>query len=373
MDNRLRPRLHAHSLPNARGVAAAAAAPLPHLYLARGEDGVEHRRRRAARCGDRMTVEGAPRVLAAIVNYNRADLTLDTVASILRLAGEAPMTVLVVDSASAAADLDKLRAGLPAQVGLEALSVNAGYGAACNAAIRKAGAEDVPYVWLLNNDIAFEPGCLRELVRVMDQGPDLAACAPVVVEFERPDIILSSGMKVGLRFGRISHVRYGLPVATLPTGVERVDALEASALLIRTRAAVECGGFDEGFFMYSEDLDWSLRVRERGWKLACAPKAAILHHVSQSSAPLDRIEYMIRNRIRSVRIHGTAANQATFMANMVLGWLPAYAVARLLFRFGPVASARAVIRPVLWNLGDARRRHRWRLRSTDQQIGPRAS
>jgi len=320
-----------------------------------------------------MTVEGGPRVLAAIVNYNRADLMLDTVNSLLGLSGEAPMMPVAVDSASATADLDKLRAALPAQVGLMELAVNDGYGAACNAAIHKAAAEEIPFVWLLNNDIAFEPGCLRELVRVLDEWPDLAACAPVVVEVDRPDILLSSGMKVRLRFGRISHLRYGLSVATLPSEVERVDALEASALLIRTSAAVECGGFDEGFFMYSEDLEWSLRAREHGWALASAPTARVRHRLSQSSAPLDRIEYMIRNRIRSVRIHGTATDQATFMAYMIFGWLPAYALMRLLFRYGPGPTARAVLRPLLWNIRDARRRHHWRLTSADQQIGPRGS
>jgi len=320
-----------------------------------------------------MTVEGGPRVLAAIVNYNRADLTLDTVDSLLGLSGEAPMMALVIDSASATADLDRLRAALPAQVGLMELAVNDGYGAACNAAIHRAAAEEIPFVWLLNNDIAFEPGCLRELVRVLDKWPHLAACAPVVVEFDRPDVVLSSGMKVRLRFGRISHLRHGLSVATLPSEVQRVDALEASALLIRTSAAVECGGFDEGFFMYSEDLEWSLRARDHGWALASAPTARVRHRLSQSSAPLDRIEYMIRNRIRSVRIHGTAADQATFMAYMIFGWLPAYALMRLLFRYGPEPTAKAVLRPLLWNIRDARRRHHWRLTSADQQIGPRGN
>jgi N-acetylglucosaminyl-diphospho-decaprenol L-rhamnosyltransferase len=318
-----------------------------------------------------MTVDGGPRVLAAIVNYNRADLTLVTVDSLLGLSGEAPMMVLVIDNASATADLDRLRTELPAQVSLMELAVNGGYGTACNAAIRQASAEDVPFVWLLNNDIAFEPGCLRELVRVLDDCPDLAASAPVVVEFNRPDIVLSSGMKVGMRFGRVSHRRWGLSVASLPSHVERVDAVEASALLIRTSAAAACGGFDESFFMYSEDLEWSLRARNHGWALASAPTARVRHRLSQSSAPLNRIEYMIRNRIRAVRLHGSVTDQATFMAYMVFGWLPAYALTRLLFRYGPGPTAKAVLRPLIWNIRDAARRGHWRLTSADQLLGPR--
>jgi hypothetical protein len=313
------------------------------------------------------------RVLAAIVNYNRADLTFVTVDSLLGLSREAPMMALVIDSASTTADLDRLRTELPAQVSFMELAVNRGYGAACNAAIRQASADGAPYVWLLNNDIAFEPGCLRELVRALDDDPNLAAVAPVVVEFDRPDIILSSGMKIGMRFGRVSHRRWGLSVASLPSHVERVDAVEASALLIRTSAAAACGGFDEGFFMYSEDVEWSLRARDHGWALASVSTARVRHRLSQSSAPLDRIEYMIRNRIRTVRLREGAMGQATFMAYMVFGWLPAYALTRLLFRYGPGPTARTVLRPLLWNIRDAARRGHWRLTSADQQIGPRAS
>jgi len=318
-----------------------------------------------------MTVDGRPRVLAAIINYNRADLTLATVDSLLGLSGEAPMVALVIDSASGPADLERLRAELPEQVSLVELPVNGGYGAACNVAIGQALAEGVPFVWLLNNDIAFEPGCLRELVRALDDSPDLAASAPVVVEYDRPEIVLSSGMKIRMRFGKASHRRFGLSVTSLPSQLERVDAVEASALLIRTSATATCGGFDEGFFMYWEDLEWSLRARNHGWALASVSTARVRHRLSQSSTPLGRIEYMIRNRIRTVRLHGSARDQATFMTYMVFGWLPAYALARLLFRYGPTWTAKTVLRPLQWNIRDATRRGRWRLTSADQLIGPR--
>jgi GT2 family glycosyltransferase len=318
-----------------------------------------------------VTVEGAARVLAAIVNYNRADLTLATVDSLSGLSGEAPMDVLVIDSASGAADLERLRAELPAGVGLVPLAVNRGYGAAGNAAIEMASAKGIPFVWLLNNDIALESGCLRELVRALDKDANLAAVAPVIVAFDRPDTILSSGMKVEMRFGRASHRRWGQLASTLPAHVERVDAVEASALLIRTSAAAVCGGFDEAFFMYSEDIEWCLRARSNGWTLASVSAARVRHRLSQSTTPLDRIEYMIRNRIRSVRLHGSRLDQATFMAYMVCGWLPAYALTRLLFRYGPRRTVRTVLRPLSWNIRDAARRGHWRLTRADQEIGPR--
>lgn len=309
------------------------------------------------------------RVLAAVVNYKRADLTLATVESLQALGTNVPMRIVVIDSASGASDLEALRAGLTADAEVVALELNRGYGAACNAAIRRACDDGIPYVWLLNNDIAIEVGCLAELVAALDRTADLAAVAPTVVEFDHPDLILSSGVDVSMWRGRTRHRRWGRSTAELPSGVEFVQALEASALLVRTAAAAAVGGFDESFFMYWEDLEWSLRVRRQGWRLASVAPARIRHRLSQSSTPLNRLEYMIRNRIRAVRLCGSGAEQVAFMTYMTLGWLPAYALTRMLFRNGPTATARTILRPLVWNVRDSMTRGHWRLTSADQEIG----
>jgi N-acetylglucosaminyl-diphospho-decaprenol L-rhamnosyltransferase len=316
-----------------------------------------------------VTTPSRPRVLAAIVNYRRPDLTLATAASLLTVADEVDVRTIVVDNASGGNDIETLRTELPDGIGLLQLTENHGYGAAGNAALSLARSENIDFVWLLNNDIAFEPGCLTRLVQALDQSPDLGACAPVVVEQDRPDIILSSGIDVRLSLGRASHRRWGLSVRDLPPESEAVDAVEASALLMRVSAADACGGFDEGYFMYWEDLDWCLRARAGGWALASVSTARIRHRLSQSTVPLARIEYMIRNRIRTVRVHGSAATQVTFMAYMVLGWLPVYALTRLLPKYGPMKAAKAAVQPLAWNIRDAAHRGHWRLKSADQQIG----
>jgi len=309
------------------------------------------------------------RVLAAVVNYKRADLTMATVESLLALGTDVPVRIMVIDSASGASDLGALRAGLSPQVEIVALDVNRGYGAACNAAIRLACRDGIPYVWLLNNDITLESGCLTELVAALDDNAHLAAVAPTVVEFDRPDLILSCGVDVSMWRGRTHHRRWGRSTAELPAGVEFVDALEASALLVRTAATEAFGGFDESFFMYWEDLEWSVRASQHGWRLASVAQARILHRLSQSSTPIDRLEYMIRNRIRVVRLCGSGMDQVAFMAYMTLGWLPAYALTRMLFHYGPTATARTILRPLLWNVRDSMRRRHWRLTRADQEIG----
>ncbi len=66
-------------------------------------------------------------------------------------------------------------------------------------------------------------------------------------------------------------------------GPEPVDWLVGAALLVRRAALDEVGGFDEGYFMYSEELDWCRRAAGAGWQVIYLPGASITHHEGKSS------------------------------------------------------------------------------------------
>ena len=62
-----------------------------------------------------------------------------------------------------------------------------------------------------------------------------------------------------------------------------VDWLVGACLLVRSSAVHEVGLLDEGFFMYSEELDWSRRLASAGWCTVYHPAARVIHHGGQSS------------------------------------------------------------------------------------------
>jgi len=62
-----------------------------------------------------------------------------------------------------------------------------------------------------------------------------------------------------------------------------VDWVSGVCLLARKKAIDEVGFLDENFFMYSEDVDWCLRMKQKGWKIYFLPRNKIIHHVRQSS------------------------------------------------------------------------------------------
>jgi GT2 family glycosyltransferase len=63
-----------------------------------------------------------------------------------------------------------------------------------------------------------------------------------------------------------------------------VEAVSGCCLLIRADLLKSLGGFDEGFFMYGEDLDLCWRARAKGYRVRYIPSAEIVHYSESSSA-----------------------------------------------------------------------------------------
>jgi GT2 family glycosyltransferase len=76
------------------------------------------------------------------------------------------------------------------------------------------------------------------------------------------------------------------------------------ALVVATLADI--GLLDESFFLYCEDVDWSLRARQRGYRVVFEPRAVVVHSPSASPAALCRRAYFLaRNGLLFARKHGT--------------------------------------------------------------------
>jgi N-acetylglucosaminyl-diphospho-decaprenol L-rhamnosyltransferase len=73
-------------------------------------------------------------------------------------------------------------------------------------------------------------------------------------------------------------------MADVPEGREvEVDWLMGAALLVRRQAITGAGPLDEGYFMYSEEMEWCLRSRAQGWRAAYLPQATVIHYEGRSS------------------------------------------------------------------------------------------
>lgn len=92
-----------------------------------------------------------------------------------------------------------------------------------------------------------------------------------------------------------------------------VDFILGAAMMVRRQVIERTGGFDEGYWLYAEEMDWAQRIRRAGWEIRVEPRAHVVHHEGQSSRQFhDRAFVALwRSRLRYFqRYHGPGFNVA---------------------------------------------------------------
>jgi hypothetical protein len=232
-----------------------------------------------------------PDVSVSIVNTNSRDLLLACLESL----GGSGAEIVVLDNASEDGSVEAVRERFPG-VRLIPQAYRAGFAANHNTVIHATSAR---YAYVLNEDTTADDWALDRLVAYLDANPRVAALGPKLVY---PD---GSRQDSAWRFptpfvSALGLVTLGKAGVTQSGGeVPRsVDWVTGAALLLRREAVEEVGLFDEGFFLYSEEVDLQLRLRQAGWEVRYFPQATVVHHESQFSAgiPERRINEMWRSR-----------------------------------------------------------------------------
>lgn len=228
----------------------------------------------------------SPAVTIVVVSYNTRErllACLDAIASRVSLSHE----VIVVDNASADGSAAAVRARFPAAVVIENVE-NVGFSRANNQGLRRGAGS---YALVLNSDAEVAPGCVEALAAVLDGRADVGIVGPRT-RFPDGRIQVSFGPMLTPRAEwRQRHlvrgVQRGDPEALRKTetmaSVEHEPAWVSGSCLLARRAAIDAVGlFDEGFFLYEEDVDLCVRVRAAGWRIVFTPAAEVVHHLGSS-------------------------------------------------------------------------------------------
>ena len=212
--------------------------------------------------------------------------------------------VYVVDNASSDGTPDAIRAEYP-DVHLIQSTKNLGFAAGNNLALRALGFCDEPTrnpagpraVFLLNSDTLVQPGAVRALYDGLFSLPGAGLVgAQLAYEdgtfqhsaFHFPGLsqIVIDLLPVPARLyesalnGRYPHALY--------TGKDafEVDHTLGATMMLRRDVIEQTGLFDEQFFMYCEEIDWSMRIRQAGWEIYVVPTARITHLEARSSSQI---------------------------------------------------------------------------------------
>ncbi len=170
---------------------------------------------------------------------------------------------------------------------------NVGFGAAVNQGFRASRAQ---FIATLNDDAVAQPGWLEALLRVLEPRPEAGMCASKVL-LAGKGVLDSAGMLI-CPDGSSKQRGHGRPASEF-SAPEDVLLPSGSAALYRRAMLEETGGFDEDFFLYSEDTDLGLRARWAGWRCLYAPDAVVEHRYSHSAGRASPLKayYVERNRL----------------------------------------------------------------------------
>jgi len=230
-------------------------------------------------------------VSIVVVNYNTRDLTLQCLKSVYTQ-NHVSYEVTVVDNASSDGSASAIKESFP-RVSIIENNENKGFATANNQAIKSARGR---YVLLLNSDtLLLSEDSFYKMVDLMDKKQDvgISGCKitkpngsldwPCKRSSQTPSTFfyrslgLDKFFPMSKRFGKY-HLTYLDENKT-----HEVDAITGAFFMIRRETIKDIGLLDEHLFMYSEDMDWCLRAKQKNWKVLYYPEVRIIHYKSSSN------------------------------------------------------------------------------------------
>ncbi len=307
-------------------------------------DGLGHR---TGGSGWAPTPGRRPRISAVVVSYNTRALLRDALASLAPLA---ELEIVVVDNASTDGSAAMVAREFPAARLIQS-TTNGGFAAGVNLGVQ---ASRGAYLLLLNPDARLPGDALGQLAGLLDARPGAAAAGaalafgdgrPQASAFRFPGLAQLVLDLFPVR--RLQATRLNGRYAPASRSIQ-VDHPLGACMLVRRSAWDDVGPFDEGYFMYVEEVDWCRRARARGWEVWHVPGAVAVHHGGQATRQQADAMFaqLWRSRLRYYeRYHGPLY---TRLVRLLVRWGMRAEAARARRRLSgpPLAGRLAAVRAV---------------------------
>jgi len=250
-----------------------------------------------------------------IVSWNVADLLAACLTSIGAPSG---FEIIVVDSASHDSSVSMVKERFPL-VKLLAQSENVGFSRGNNIGLQAAQGR---YLLLLNPDTEIVGSALQEMIEYLDANPGVGIVGPQTLNTDGsvqstrrrfPTLATAFFESTWLQSFAPKSLLDRYYVADAPDdAVLDVDWVQGSALMICREVYAQIGGLDEGYVMYSEEMDWCKRAKNAGWCVVYLGTAQIIHLGGKSSDQVvaRRHIHFQQSKLRYFRkYHGNLAAQ----------------------------------------------------------------
>jgi len=227
-----------------------------------------------------MTEHFKPSICAVSLNWNGFFLTVACINSLKK--STIPFTgIIVLDQASTDGSGEKLQQLYENdnQVQIVHNEKNYGFAAGINIGIKKALNMEAEMVFITNNDTIVDKDCIQHLYKVLLSDPLAGAAGPAIMYYSNPEKIWQAGgffnkLKMGT-----SVPAKGKMLSEISKSISNVSFLTGCALLIPVKTFNKVGFFDQSYFLYSDDVDYGLRIKSAGMNMYFVPVAKVWHKI----------------------------------------------------------------------------------------------
>lgn len=300
-------------------------------------------------------------VAIIIVNWNGNDDTINCLSSLKKLEkSNISLKIYVIDNGSNDRRIDTMIDQFP-DVFFIQNKKNEGFTGGNNRGIRQAMRDGAEYVWLLNNDTIVDSFSLKALLDVFSDSSIGIASSKIYFmngrEFhyeryqdgDRGRVLWYAGGMIdwdhvnGFHRGvdEVDHGKYD--------AICDIDFATGCSMMIRTSCFDDVGLFDERYFAYVEDMDFSLRMKQQGWRVVYVPKSIVWHkNAGSTDRPGNPFHqyYFTRNRLLFGYSYTSARTKFALVKEAIR-----------MMRFGSFSQKRAIIDAACRRFGN---RYSWK-------------
>lgn len=208
---------------------------------------------------------------------------------------------------------------------------NLGFAGGNNVGIRFAlASRQCDYIWLLNSDTVVDVHALASLYGFAQAYPKIALIGSTVLYYDQPDIVQCAG---GCRYNpfltKISNVLGGEPLQYVEQFDQvEVDYIYGASLFMRVSAIRSVGLLNEDYFLFYEELDYTQRLKKKGYQIAWCPYSLVFH---KGSASIQQMHEQERQRLQMANYYENL-NTLKYTARFHPNLLPIALVARFILK-----------------------------------------
>ena len=251
-------------------------------------------------------------VYIILLNYNGYSDTIACVQSLRKVTYES-FKIVVVDNASTDDSEKILRRELGDCTIIQSGS-NEGFAHGNNIGIEYALDNGADYVLLLNNDTTVEPDFLERMVDNFTT-EEVGLVGSKIKYYSEPEYLWFAGGGINWFKFISEHYHVGKRDSDVQQAKAKVEFVTGCCMLISAKALKDVGLLPEFYFMYYEDVDYCVRLKEKGYEIIYEPEAVIYHKVGMSAGGEESafaIKWTTRNRLVFMRLYKNKVSKITF-------------------------------------------------------------